>query len=268
MKNILLVALLALQVACTSGPKKPEPVAIVTEEITYQADGKKMVGYIAKPKDLTANAPAVLVVHEWWGQTDYPRKRAEMLAEQGYVAMAIDMFGERKIADHPKTAGEFAMAAMKNGKVIGRRFNGALKAIKAHKNVDATKIAAIGYCFGGSVVLEMAKQGADLKAVASFHGGLKTPTAPVAGKIKAKVAVFNGEKDPMVTADQIKEFEAGMKLAKVEYSFVNYPVALHGFTNPQASVSGEKFSLPLAYDPKADLDSWNQLTGMLKEALK
>jgi dienelactone hydrolase len=268
MRSIILLGLAVLQFACANADKPVTLKPIETSEIHYKANGKDMVGYVARPKNLSGKAPAVLVVHEWWGQTEYPRKRAEMLAEQGYVAMAVDMFGQRAIADHPKTAGQFAGSVMKNAKEVATRFNAALKAVRARPDVDTAKVAAVGYCFGGSVVVEMAKQGADLAVVASFHGGLATPTKPKAGKIKAKVAVFNGGADMMVTPDQVKEFQDGMKQAKADLVFVSYPGAKHGFTNPQASMNGEKFGLPLAYDPEADQKSWTQLTEILNKSLR
>lgn len=268
MRLAYLLSLALLQIGCAAGPQKKAAREIETTEITYTGDGKKMIGFVAKPKDLQGTAPAVLVVHEWWGQTDYVRERAKMLAEQGYVAMAVDMFGERQIADHPKTAGEFAGAALKNGSTVRKRFNAALKAVQSQPGVDKTKVAAIGYCFGGSVVLEMAKQGADLKAAAVFHGGLKTPTMPKKGKVKANVAIYNGAADSFVPADQIAEFENSMTKAKANYTFTNYPDAKHGFTNPEATANGQKFGLPLAYNAKADQESWAAMLTLLQNNLK
>jgi len=269
MQAVLIGAISAVVLlGCASGLKQAQPVSIETREVTYKSGEVSMVGYVAQPKGLAGKAPGVIVVHEWWGQNDYPRKRAEMLAEKGYVAMAIDMFGARKVADHPKTAGEFATAVMKGSKIVARRFNSALKVLREQPQVEADNIAAIGYCFGGSVVIEMAKQGADLKSVASFHGGLRTPTVPKTGKIKAEVAVFTGAKDPMIDAIQVSDFEKSLNAVKAKYSVVVYPNALHGFTNPQATNNGQKFGLPLAYDLEADQDSWGKLLGLLQKNFK
>lgn len=237
---------------------------VQTQEITYKVGKRKMLGYLAKPVlPAEEKRPLVLVVHEWWGQTDYPRKRAEMLAEEGYIALAVDMYGDRKIADHPKSAGEFAKAAMKSPKEIARRFEAAISAAKKQPQVDASRISAIGYCFGGSVVMEMAKQGADLNSVVSFHGGLNTPTNIKKDKIKAPMLVLNGGADPMVPGKDIESFKKEMDAAKAEYIFKSYEGALHGFTNPAATRNGEKFKLPLAYDMEADKDSWARMLEFL-----
>ena len=254
------------------GHAKHKRFEITTKEVEYKVGNKTMKGYVAQPvleKDAKqALKPAVLVVHEWWGQTDYPRKRAEMLAELGYVAMAVDMYGNRKIAEHPKDAGSFAKAAMKNPKNLAKRFNAALETIQKQPGTDPAKVAAIGYCFGGSVVMEMAKQGADLKGVVSFHGGLKTPTSVQKGVIKAPMLVLNGAADPMVTSIHIESFKGSMNAAGAKYEFKNYEGAKHGFTNPAATRNGEKFKLPLAYDLKADQDSWKRMKDFLDTRFK
>lgn len=267
-----LISVLTLSVSsCTTTSNSPTAASvemsenITAEEVVYgKHKGKKLVGYIAKPKD-TRNAPVVLVVHEWWGQTDYPRMRARMLAEMGYVAMAIDMYGNRDIAQHPKDAKAFMMATMKDMKGSEERFKIAMDFAKTIKGANSKKIAAIGYCYGGGVVLHVARKGFDLAGVASFHGGLAAKVPAKKGKMKAKIAVFNGAKDPMVKLDEIKAFKKEMKTAGVSLTFVNYPDALHGFTNPEATEKGAKFKLPLAYQEKADKESWDKLSQFLKD---
>ncbi len=237
---------------------------VVTEEIKYEAAGKKMTGFLAKPLRMENKAPAVLVVHEWWGQTDYPRKRAKMLAELGYVAFAVDMYGDRKISEHPKDAGAFAGEVMKSAEAVAIPFAAALATLKKEKNVDQDNIAAIGYCFGGSVVLEMARQGVDLKGVAAFHAGLKTPTA-WANKIKAQILVQNGAKDVFLKEDEIQAFQKEMTLAKVSFEYVSLKDAVHGYSNPDATALGKKFNMPIAYNEAADKESWDHLKAFLSK---
>jgi dienelactone hydrolase len=226
-------------------------------------DSTNMKGYIAYPKDHDAKRPGILVVHEWWGHNDYARKRADMLADLGYVALAVDMYGDGKQAQHPADAQKFAMSVMGNFETAKARFNKALETLKADPRVDPEKTAAIGYCFGGSVVLSMAFSGADLDAVAAFHAGLQLPVQPEKDQVKAKVLVCNGGADKMVTEDQIKSFKKSMDDAGVDYKFISYEGALHAFTNPGATELGKKFELPLAYNEKADQGSWEELKKLL-----
>ncbi|MDX2471745.1 MAG: dienelactone hydrolase family protein [SAR324 cluster bacterium] len=240
-------------------------VEITTEEIKYQAGNQTMVGYLAQPKLLVSGAPAILVVHEWWGQTDYPRKRARMLAKLGYIAMAVDMYGDRQITDHPKEAGAFSKAVFSSAKNVRGRFDAALEALVKHSMAQTNNIVAIGYCFGGSVVLEMARQGLPLKGVASFHGGLKTPSKANSSTLKARVLVLHGAADPMTKPGGVEVFNAEMKAASAKYKFISYAGAKHGFTNPQASVYAKNLGFKaLGYQKKADLESWAELQRFLK----
>ncbi len=232
---------------------------LVTEAVSYEAGDTTMQGYIAYDDALEGERPGVLVVHEWWGHNDYARKRAEMLAELGYTALAVDMYGEGKTADHPKAAGQFAGAVRKNLPVMKERFLAGLEMLKAHDTVAADDIAAIGYCFGGGVVLEMARQGVDIDGVASFHGSLGASEPAQPGAVKADVFVANGAADPMTTEEQIKAFKAEMTAAGADYEFHNYEGVKHSFTNPNADQVAEEFDLPLGYDEEADKDSWAKL---------
>jgi len=237
-------------------------------EVEYRDGDTLLKGYLAENPALKGKRPAVLVVHEWWGHNDYARKRARMLAEQGYVALAVDMFGNGKTAQHPEDAGKFAAEAMKNKAVGEARFNAALDFIRKQPTVDPGRIAAIGYCFGGGVVLHMARQGADLKGVASFHGSLATDMPARPGGVKARVLVFNGEADKMIPPEQVKAFLEEMTLAGADFRYVGYPGVRHSFTNPDADSYAKKFDLPLAYDSKADQDSWKQTLKFLKEIFR
>jgi len=228
-----------------------------TQEVTYQANGQALKGYLALPAT-AEKRPAVLVVHEWWGHNDYARKRADMLAQMGYVAFAVDMYGDGKTADHPKEAGAFAGQIANNIAVGEARFNAALDYVKQHPAVESEHVAAIGYCFGGGIVLQMARVGTDLDGVVSYHGSLKPITPAKPGVVKAEVLVFNGGADPMVKPEDVAGFAQEMESAGVAFELVNFPGVKHSFTNPDANAFAEKFGLPLAYDAEADAESWAQ----------
>ena len=215
-------------------------------------------GYRAGDDGIVGERPGVLVVHEWWGHNDYARKRAEMLAALGYTALALDMYGDGKVADHPDDAKAFMMAATSDGAALAARFDAAHDLLKAHATVNADQVAAIGYCFGGAVVLNMARAGKSLAGVVSDHGSLGTQAPAQAGQVQAAVLVFNGADDPMVPAEQVAGFEQEMRAANVDYELINYPGVKHSFTNPQADAFGQRVNMPLAYDAEADRDSWER----------
>jgi dienelactone hydrolase len=250
-------------------------VAIVTaasaassgEEITYSANGTPLKGYIARPK-AEGKRPGVLVVHEWWGNNGYPRKRADMLAELGYVAFALDMYGNGTVVTTASEAGKLAGEVSKNPDVAEQRFRSAMSLLARQPDVDPRRIAAIGYCFGGGIVLQMARRGLDLADVVSFHGSLGTTTLAKAGAVKAKVLVLNGADDPFVKPEQIEAFKKEMQAAGVDYRFINYEGALHAFTNPDATENGRKFNLPLAYNADADRKSWDEMQRFFSATLK
>ncbi|HLP99319.1 MAG TPA: dienelactone hydrolase family protein [Sideroxyarcus sp.] len=242
--------------------------AVQGKEVSYQANGTTLKGYIAYDDAVKGKRPGVLVVHEWWGHNEYARMRARMLAEQGYTALAVDMYGDGKQANHPDDAGKFAGEVAKNAPLAKARFDAARKLLGRQKTVDRDNIAAIGYCFGGSVVLNMARMGEPLKAVLSFHGGLGTTAPAEAGKVKARVASFTGEDDPMIPATQVAAFRQEMDKAGVTYKVVTYPGAKHSFTNPDADKYGQEFKLPLAYNAAADKASWDEGLAFLADAFK
>ncbi len=238
---------------------------IKTEQIDYEANGVKLKGYIAWDANQTGPRPGVLVVHEWWGQTDYIRSRARMLAELGYTGFAVDMYGDGKTASHPDDAGKFMTEVLNNMDEGVARFEAARKVLANHPGTDPSRIAAIGYCFGGAVILEMARRGMDLKGVASFHGNLSTQTRVDPGSIKAKILVLHGDDDVLVPQEQVDAFKTEMLNARAEMKFLGYPGALHGFTNPAATENGKKYGLPLAYNKSVDQQSWNELRNFLAE---
>jgi dienelactone hydrolase len=241
---------------------------VVTKEITYKANDLELKGYLAYDDAQKAKRPGVLVVHEWWGQNDYIRKRARMLAELGYVALALDMYGDGKVAAHPQDASKFSGEVMKNLDVAEQRFMAGLALLKQQPQTDKQRIAAIGYCFGGGVVLAMARRGVDLDGVVSFHGSLGAGAPAEPGKVKAKILVLNGADDPFVKPEQIAAFKEEMKAAGVDYEFVNYPGAKHSFTNPDATENGKKFQLPLEYNAKADKESWQKMQSFFQQIFK
>ncbi|MEN8177903.1 MAG: dienelactone hydrolase family protein [Pseudomonadota bacterium] len=258
-------ALLAGLLLCFSGIAMAE---VVGKSVEYQHAGTTLKGYLAYDDALKGKRPGVLVVHEWWGHNEYARKRAEMLAAQGYTALAVDMYGDGKQASHPEDAGRFAGEVKKNMDVATKRFLAADSFLKSQSSVAASEISAIGYCFGGGIVLEMARRGLELDLVASFHGSLGTEHPAKAGAVKAHVLVYNGADDPFVKAEQIDAFKAEMDQAGVDFSFIDYPGAKHSFTNPGADQFGKQFNLPLAYNQEADEKSWNSLLKALSSLYK
>ena len=243
--------------------------AVKTKAVDYRSGATVMKGYLAWDDAIKGKRPAVMVVHEWWGHNDYARKRARMLAKLGYVALSVDMYGDGKTANHPKDAGTFATAVMTNLPVAQKRFESAMAVLTSNENVDVKNIAAIGYCFGGSVVLAMARLGVDLKGVVSFHGGNLAAAAPAQkGQVKARVLVYNGAEDPFVKPEAIKEFKREMTAADVSFKFINLAGAKHSFTSPDADRFGKKFGIPLAYDKAADEKSWQGMQAFFKKIFK
>lgn len=258
MKKIFIlfaVAHLALM-ACTPAFCSSE---IEGKTVTYKAGDTVMKGYLAFDKKMIGKRPGVLVVHERWGLTDYSRMRARMLAELGYTALAVDMFGDGRTAVNPGEAKQYTGEVMKDLNVAEARFNAAVEFLKKQETVDGERLAAIGYCFGGGVVLYMARQGVDLQGIVSFHGSLTTDKPAAPGAIRAKILVLNGDADQFTTPQQIAAFKQEMKNAGADYRFVSYPNAKHSFTNPEADAYAKKFNLPVGYNAAADRQSWMEM---------
>lgn len=244
----------------------PVAAAVQGQEIDYRAaDGTVLKGYLAIDTSQVGRRPGVLVVHEWWGHNAYARQRAELLAALGYPALAVDMYGGGQQADHPQDAGKFAGAVRANLPLMQERFRAALELLRAQPQVDPAQVAAIGYCFGGSVVLEMARAGVDLKGVASFHGSLGGGSTARPGQVKARVLVLNGAADSFIPAEQIAAFKAEMAAAGVNYRFIDYAGALHSFTNPAADEYARRFNMPVGYHAEADRASWAELQRFFSE---
>ena len=235
------------------------------ETIRYMAQGVTMVGYLAYDQDISGPRPGVLVVPEWWGLNDYARKRARMLAEIGYAALAVDMYGGGKVASNPEGAQGFSSELLKDFDTAAARFNAAMAVLRKQPVVDPARIAAIGYCFGGAIVLNMARQAADLKGVVSFHGTLTAAKPVQAGTIKAKILVLNGAADRFITPQQLEQFKEEMKAAGADFRVVSYPGAMHSFTNPDADALAKRFNLPIGYNADADKQSWEEMKRFLKD---
>jgi len=241
----------------------PVQAAVTTEPVEYRQGDTVLKGFIAYDAAVQGKRPGVLVVHEWWGLNDYAKRRARMLAEAGYVAFALDMYGEGKTTEHPKEAGEWAAAVGQNQDVAKARFMAAYELLRKNPMADPEHIAAIGYCFGGGVVLGIAMNGVDLDAVVSFHGSL--PQEPAPGEVKASVLVCYGGADELVTRDQLHTFMTNLDAAHADWEVNIYGGAKHSFSNPGA----DKRGIPqLGYNKKADDRSWREMLGFLEEAFQ
>ena len=242
--------------------------AVRTQELTYTVGDREFTGYFAWDADQEGERPGVLVLHEWWGHNDYARRRARMLAQLGYSALALDMYGSGKVAEHPQDAQSFMQELTDDMDVAERRFDKAHDLLRAHPTVDADQTAAIGYCMGGGLALYMARTGRDLDAVVSFHGSLGTQADVPPGGIEAALLVLTGGADPFVPEAQIEAFRQTMEQAGVTYAVHVYPDAKHAFTNPEADRLGREFDLPLAYSSEADADSWQRMKRFLDQHLR
>jgi dienelactone hydrolase len=236
--------------------------AVRTEAVGYKDGDVALEGLLAYDDAAQGARPLVLVVHEWWGLNDYAKGRARQLAEMGYAAFAVDMYGKGVLATDAKQAGELAGKLKGDRKLMRQRIAAALDAVKSNPRVDSKRIAAIGYCFGGTCVLELARGGADISAVVSFHGGLDTPAPADAKNIKAKVLVCTGGDDRSVPTMQIAAFIDEMRAGKVDYQITLYGGAVHAFTNP---ASGDDPSKNVAYNANADRRSWQAMKDLLAE---
>lgn len=262
MKVLILTLALVLAIPVVA------PAKVVGKAVEYKAGTITLKGYLAYDTNAKGKRPGVIVVHEWWGLTDYPRMRARMLAKLGYVAFAADMYGDGKTANNPTDAGAFAGESMKDPAQLKSKFMAALDYLKQDKHVDPSRIGAIGYCYGGGVVLNMADAGVDLNGVVSFHGTLAAVTPPEKGNLKAKILVCAGGADKFNSEQDVDKFKSEMKNAGADLQYVTYKGALHAFTNPEATKLGKKFKIPIAYNKKADKESWTAMEKFLKKVFK
>lgn len=232
-------------------------------KISFEQNEKSYEAKVQIPKDMKDKVPLVVIVHEWWGRTPYIEGRAEMLKNEGYATLAVDLFGNGKTVETPTEAQAMATPFYQNPEKGVELLKKYIAEAKKDPHVDPNQIYVIGYCFGGTQALNLARSGADIKGVVSFHGGLTSTLKPK--DIKAKVLAINGLADPMVPAKDRAAFEKEMKAAKADYKVVNYKGATHAFTNPKATEVGKKYNIPIAYNKNADVNSWNDLLKFLKK---
>jgi dienelactone hydrolase len=241
--------------------------AIKYQEVNYGMDSVKLTGVVAYDSNTAAKLPVVLVIHEWWGLNGYVKGRVRQLAGLGYLAMAVDMYGDGKMGNNPDEAGKLAMPFYTNTALAKSRFEAALAKIKTYSQADTAKIAAIGYCFGGAMVLNMARIGEGLNGVVSFHGNLAGLPADK-NLLKAKVLVCHGADDQFVSAGEVAKFKKQMDSIGADYSFKQYAGATHAFTNPDATAMGQQFKIPIAYNAAADSASWNDMKDFFEKIFK
>ena len=238
---------------------------LVKKPIEYKQGDATLRGYLVYDDKTQDKRPGIVVVPEWWGLTDYPKHRADQLAELGYVALAADIYGEGQTTEDPKEAGKLAGKFRQDRKLMRDRVRAALDTLKAQPQVDTSKTAAIGYCFGGTCALELARSGADVNGIVSFHGALDTSTPAKSGDVKAKVLVLHGADDPMVSQEQVQNVEKEFKDAGVDVKVVQYPGAVHAFTNPDADKHNIK---GVAYNKEADEKSWQAMKEFFETIFK
>lgn len=259
MLTLLAPAMLA---SCHHNDKKKETEMkepkLKEEMVSYKLDSSTYNNFVVYDENIAGKRPAVLVIHEWWGLNDYAKMRARELAKLGYIAMAVDMYGDNKMGPDPTSAGALAGPFYAKPEIAKPIFDAALEKLKAFSQTDATKVAAIGYCFGGAQVLNLARMGEDLKGVVSFHGNLAV-TTPDKNLLKADILICHGAADPFVPQEEVAKFKKQMDSIGAKYTFKAYEGATHAFTNPDATANGKKFNLPIAYNPAADTASWNDM---------
>lgn len=259
-------ALMTLLIALLASPLA-HAAEVNVSEVEYTAGDVPMKGRLYLPSERDGRVPGVLIVHEWWGQNEHARSQAEKIAALGYAALAVDMYGEGQTADHPDEAGKMAAAVRGNPGVMESRFRSAFAHLATHQAVDADRIAALGYCFGGSVALNMARTPINLKGVISVHGGLIADQPAAPGQIQPRILVLHGGADETITEEQVDAFKEEMESAGADYLFITYDGAPHSFTNPEADRLAEEFDLPIGYDAEAAEQAWDEVKRFLGEVL-
>ena len=234
---------------------------VVSQPLSYMHSGVSLEGYLAYDDAVSGKAPGILVVHEWWGLNDYARSRAEQLARMGYVAFALDMYGKGKSTEHPDQAAAWMKEINTNMDQWLERALAGLEVLKKQPQVDTTRLAAIGYCFGATVQV-LAYGGADLTGVVSFHGSLIPPSAEQAGRTRAKILICHGAEDPMNKPEALTTYVNAMNAASIDWQMIAYGGTRHSFTNPDADKRG---MAALAYSPSADRRSWQHMTFFFDE---
>lgn len=235
---------------------------VITEAVTYTEAGDEYTSYVSYDDSIKGKRPGVLVVHEWWGLDDYAKRRAEMLAELGYVAFAVDMYGTGKITNSAEQAKEWMTEATTDVEWWRERAMAGIRHLKQHKLVDSHKIAAIGYCFGGGTVIQLAYSGVDIQGIVSFHGSLPVADDSAFGKIKARMLIAHGNADSFIARDSLTRFQDTLDKADAKWNMLTYGNVRHSFTNPKSDSRGID---ALKYDKYADEHSWKAMQVFLKE---
>ena len=251
MKKMFFIFVLLTLATAANGQAK-----MVARVIPYMHGDTQLQGYLVYDDSFGQPQPGIMVVHEWWGLNDYAKKRAEQLASLGYVAFAADMYGRGKVTSHPNQASEWMSQITKNVGFWKDRALTGLEILKKNERVDPSRLGAIGYCFGGSTVQQLAYSGADLKAIVSFHGGLINPPAKASDLVKASFLICHGADDPFVTEQDLQKYLSLMKATSLDWEMIIYGGAKHSFTNPDADKAGME---ALKYNPVADRRSWAQM---------
>lgn len=256
----------AIAMAATLTAAGAAGAAVQTKTVDYEADGVKLKGFLAYDDSTPGKKPAVLVFPEWWGLNDYAKNRAKQLAEMGYVAFAADLYGDGKVIDtaHPNDAMAMVTTLRQNQKAWRGRAEAALKVLTSQPNVDAGKVAAIGYCFGGSTALQLAYAGADLKAVTTFHAALPVPTPEEAKAVKPRILITTGADDKNIPPKAVEAFSAALEAAGKKPQVMSFPGAVHSFTVPDADKVGNP---NMKYDKAADEKSWQMMKDLFKDTL-
>jgi len=241
---------------------------ITTREIEYTSpDGQRLIGYFAAPA-IDMPVAGVVVAPEWWGRTEYTEQRTRELAEHGFAALAIDMYGDKKVTSDVPQASAWMMQTFDHVDTVVNRAQAGLDALKAQSEVNTEKLAAIGFCYGGKVVLDLARSGADLKAVVTFHANL-SPKAPAErGKVQAEILVLHGELDSMVSLDDVASFRQEMHGAGVEHEVIIFEDAKHGFSNPLADERAKANNVDLGYNAEAERQGLEAMYELLDKYLK
>jgi len=256
MKILILLSLLTSQI-CFG--------AVVTKEVEYKDGDKTFEGLLVRPDKVKGDLPVIVMIHNWKGVSDETKTQATRFAELGYLVFAADIYGKGVRPQDSKDAGQAAGIYKNNRALYRQRLNLGLQTALAQPYADATRAAVVGYCFGGTGAIELARSGAPLKAVVSFHGGLDSPTPADGANIKAPVLALQGADDPYVPAKDIAAFEAEMKSNHVQYRLIRYPHAVHSFTEKGA---GNDNSKGAAYNESADKRSFAEAKKFLAENLK
>ena len=254
--NTLILSLVLFSVSTMANAK------ITLKDLPYKDGETRLEGFLAYDGPIGTKKPAVLIVHDWMGLGTFAKAKADALARMGYVAFAVDIYGQGVRPKDQKEAGKLATEYKSNRELLRSRINAALAVLQKQGNVDPDKIAAIGFCFGGTTVLELARSGAPIKGVVSFHGGLETPLPAEAKKVQAKVLVLHGADDPLVPDAEVAGFESEMRKAGVDWQLVKYSGAVHSFTNPDAGSDNSKGA---AYNQSADLRSFIAMKNFFTE---